>query len=210
MQLSRIALRSLRLQWGKVRTVARVALAGLALSAAGLVAIVEKEGWCNPACLPTAGDVPTLGFGNTTHEDGRPVKMGDTTTPVKAVKRTLSYLQDAEAEMKRTLAGVELTQDEYDLWLGWRYQFGGENWRRSKMLRELKAGNHREACDALLEYRWQRMRPPPGAPVPDRMRKRDCSLPENWGPQGCRGVWLRAQENHRKCLQAGGFEAEGS
>lgn len=168
---------------------ARVAVAVLSLSAAGFVAILEREGYTDQAVIPTKGDVPTYGFGSTTREDGSAVQMGDRTTPVKAVKRSLAYLQAAEAEMKSTLEGVELSQAEYDLYLDWRYQFGGGAWRRSSMLRELRAGNYRAACDALLLYRWQ--------------GGRDCSLPENWGPQGCKGVWTSQQKRHARCIAAG-------
>lgn len=183
---------SLRLQRGEISKPVRVAVATLALSAAGLVGIANREGWCNPACIPTKGDVPTLGFGSTTREDGTPVKMGDTTTPVKALNRTLAYLQDAEREMKLTLAGVELSQGEYDLYLDWRYQYGKERWRNSTMLRELKAGHYREACEAFALYKFQ--------------GGRDCSKPENWGPRGCRGVWDESVKRRDKCLRIGGFQ----
>lgn len=169
---------------------ARVAVAALSLSAAGFVAILNHEGYTDQAVIPTKGDMPTYGFGSTTREDGAPVRMGDRTTPVKAVNRTLAYLQNAEAEMKRTLDGVELTQGEYDLYLNWRYQYGATRWRQSTMLRELRDGNYRGACEALLLYKFS--------------QKRDCSMPENWGPRGCKGVWDRSVENHAKCIAEGG------
>ncbi|RWY04518.1 lysozyme, partial [Pseudomonas aeruginosa] len=28
----------------------------------------------------------------------------------------------------------------------------------------------------------------------------DCSLPKNWGPKGCKGVWTRQQERHAQCI----------
>jgi lysozyme len=177
---------SLRRQLGAFSGKARVVVAALSLSAAGFIGIVNHESYTDGAVIPTAGDVPTLGFGSTTHADGSPVRMGDRTTPVKALNRSFAYLQDAEAEMKETLEGVELTQGEYDLYVNWRYQFGAGAWRKSSMLRELRAGNHRAACDALLLYK--------------RSQGRDCSLPENWGPRGCKGVWTRQQERHAQCL----------
>lgn len=188
MQLSRLfeGLRSLRRQFGAISNTARVAVAALSMSAVGLVAILNDEGYTDQAVIPTRGDVPTYGFGSTTREDGTPVRLGDRTTPVKAVQRTLAYLQGAEAEMKSTLDGVELTQGEYDLYLNWRYQYGPARWRQSSMLRELRAGNYRAACDALLLYKFS--------------QGRDCSEPENWGPRGCKGVWDRSVERHAKCL----------
>ncbi|MGE4244231.1 glycoside hydrolase family protein [Ramlibacter sp.] len=183
-----IRLPSFRRQLGAITRGARVAVAALSLTAAAFVGLTNREGWCNPACIPTAGDVPTVGFGSTTRDDGSPVKMGDTTTPVKALNRSFAYIQNAEAEMKATLEGVELHQYEYDVYVDWRYQFGGGAWRKSSMLRELKAGNYEAACNALLLYRYQ--------------AGRDCSKPENWGPRGCRGVWLEQQKRHQRCLGA--------
>jgi lysozyme len=188
MQLNyaRSFLRSLRRQLGAFSGNARIAVAALSLSAAGLVAIVNHESFVGEAMIPTQGDVPTLGFGSTTHEDGSPVRLGERTTPVKALNRSLAYLQDAEAEMKQTLEGVSLTQGEYDLYLDWRYQYGAAAWRKSGMLRELRAGHYEAACDALLLYKFS--------------QGRDCSNPANWGPRGCKGVWTRSQQRNIKCM----------
>ncbi|HSV78441.1 MAG TPA: lysozyme [Ramlibacter sp.] len=192
MELSRIrrSFASLRRQLGKATQVVRYAVAALSLSAVGFVAILDREGFTDRAVIPTKGDVPTVGFGSTTHEDGSPVRLGDKTNPVKAAKRTLGYLQAAETEMKRTLEGVELTLGEYELYLDWRYQFGAGNWRKSSMLRELRAGNYRAACDALLLYKFA--------------DGRDCSQPENWGPDGCKGVWTNQVKRHATCIAEGG------
>ena len=146
------------------------------------------EAYVGQAMIPTKGDRPTLGFGSTTHEDGTPVRMGDRTTPERALKRTLAYIQADEADMRRTLEGVALYQAEYDLYLNWRYQYGATAWAKSSMLRELRAGNYVAACDALLLYKMQ--------------AGRDCSQPQNWGPQGCKGVWTRQQERHAQCMAA--------
>lgn len=188
MQLSRVleGIPSPTHQRGAMSNTVRVAVAALSLSAVGFVAIVNDEGYSGQAVIPTKGDVPTYGFGSITREDGTPVHLGDRTTPVRAANRTLAYLQDAEAEMKATLGGVELTQGEYDLYLNWRYQYGAARWRQSTMLRELRAGNYRAACSALSLYKFS--------------QGRDCSQPENWGPRGCKGVWDRAVERHAKCM----------
>ena len=55
---------------------ARITIAALALSAAGLVGLVQYEGYTDRAVIPVPGDVPTIGFGTT---EG--VSMGDRTTP---------------------------------------------------------------------------------------------------------------------------------
>ena len=68
----------------------RYAIAGLSLSAAGLVGILNYEGVSDTAYIPVAGDVPTIGFGTT---EG--VKLGDRITPEKAVERAYRDIQNA-------------------------------------------------------------------------------------------------------------------
>lgn len=60
---------------------ARSLVALLVLSAAGLVAIVSREGYTETAVIPTKNDRPTVGFGSTFHADGTPVRLGDRNTP---------------------------------------------------------------------------------------------------------------------------------
>lgn len=69
----------------------RRTVAGLTLSAAALVGIVLQEGYTDRAVIPVKGDVPTIGFGTTTG-----VKLGDTTTPPKALARALTDVQQFE------------------------------------------------------------------------------------------------------------------
>lgn len=164
----------------------RIVVASLALSAAALVGLVVKEDYTDQAVIPTKGDVPTIGFGTTQHEDGSPVKMGERTTPVRALISAAAHISKTEDAFRKSIPGVELTQGEYDLYVDFIYQFGIGNWNGSSMRRSLIARNYRAACDALLLYRYQ--------------GGRDCSLSENWGPKGCRGVWLRQQERHAKCI----------
>ena len=163
----------------------RIIVAALSLSAMGLVGLALDESYTSSAVIPTKGDVPTLGFGSTTHADGRPVRLGDTTTPAKALARTLQYLQVDEADMRQTLQGVALHQAEYDVYIDWRYQYGASAWRGSSMLRELRAGNYPAACQALLKYRFS-----------DGF---DCATPGN---RVCAGVWTRQQARHAQCMAA--------
>lgn len=165
----------------------RIIVAALSLSAAAFVGLTLNESYTSVAVIPTRGDVPTLGFGSTTREDGSPVRMGDTTTPPKALARTLQYIQADEADMRRTLDGVALHQAEYDVWIDWRYQYGATAWRNSSMLRELRAGNYPAACQALLKYRFS--------------AGYDCSTPGN---RVCAGVWTRQLKRHAACMAAQG------
>ena len=160
----------------------------LTLSATAFVALLVSEGYSPVAYVPTQGDRLTIGFGTTVHEDGAPVASGDRTDPVKAVIAAQAHIGKDEQAFRETLPGVSLSQAEYDLFLDFTYQYGIGNWRQSSMRRHLLAGEYRAACDALLKWRFQ--------------AGRDCKLPQNWGPKGCRGVWTRQQERHAKCIAA--------
>lgn len=165
----------------------RIAVAALALSAAGLVGIVSREGYTERAIIPTKGDVPTIGYGSTVHADGRRVQLGDTTTPVRAMHTAQAHISRDEAQFRASLPGVALTQGEYDLYLDFTYQYGIGNWRGSSMRSQLLAGNYSAACDALLRYRFA--------------AGYDCSTTINGQPnKRCWGVWTRQQERHAKCL----------
>lgn len=163
----------------------RSAVAALSLSAAAFIALVTHEGYTDKAVIPTKGDVPTVGFGSTRHEDGSRVQMGDTTTPVSALQKVHAHVSKEEAIFRASLPGVQLTQGEYDLYMDWVYQYGTGAWSKSSMRRLLLQGQHRKACDALLRYRF--------------VAGYDCSTPGN---RRCMGVWTRQQKRHRKCLEA--------
>lgn len=161
----------------------RLLVAGLSLSAVALVGLVAREGYTDKAVIPTQGDRPTIGFGSTFHEDGSPVKMGDTTTPVRALIKAQAHIGREEAAFRASLPGVALHQGEYDLYMDWVYQYGTAAWLKSSMRRELLAGNYVPACNALLLYRYS--------------AGYDCSTPGN---KRCAGVWTRQLERHAKCM----------
>src|SRR5512134_3038107 len=91
----------------------RIAVASLALSAAGLVGIVVHEGYTDRAEIPTKNDRPTVGFGSTFREDGSPVEMGDTIDPVKAIIRSAAHIAKDESGLKQCVK-APLYQEEYD------------------------------------------------------------------------------------------------
>lgn len=163
--------------------------AALTLSAAGFAAWVGSEGFSAAPYVPTQGDVPTIGLGSTRYEDGTPVRLADPPiTRERALQLARNLHSEEEARFRGSLPGVRLHQAEYDLYLDFTGQFGAGNWRSSSMRRHLLAGEYLQACDALLKWR--------------RQGGRDCSRPESWGPKGCKGVWTRQQERHRRCLEA--------
>ena len=168
----------------------RITVAALSLSAAALVGLVVHEGYTDRAIIPTQGDVPTLGFGSTQHEDGTRVRMGDRTDPVNALKKAHAHITKEEQRFRSSLPGAHLTQAEYDLYIDWVYQYGMGAWHKPKSPRTwLLRGEHVAACDALLHWRF--------------VGNYDCSTTINGQPnKRCWGVWTRQQERHKTCLEA--------
>ncbi len=167
----------------------RVAVAALSVSAAALLALLGEEGFRSKPYIPTQGDVPTIGYGSTVYEDGSKVSLAD---PPITKERALQIVRDHkskdEAMFRASLPGVKLTQGEYDLYMDFTYQFGITNWRGSSMRTHLLQGEYVQACNALPAWRKQ--------------GGRDCSLPQNWGPKGCKGVWTRQVKRHQRCMEA--------
>ena len=164
---------------------ARIAIASLTLSAAGLVALVSHEGFRDKAYIPVPGDRPTVGFGSTFNPDGTPVKMGDTATPQKALRMSLAHIGKDELQLKRCVTGP-LSQPEYDILVDFAYWRGSGGACRSEVVKAINRGDYVASCSAYLSLDSR------------RATGKDCKDPAN----GCRGVWLRAQERHKKCMEA--------
>lgn len=62
----------------------RFVVAGMSLTAAGLVALANFEGFRNEAYVPVPGDVPTIGFGSTAG-----VEIGDKISVSEALERLM-------------------------------------------------------------------------------------------------------------------------
>ena len=169
------------------QSISRTLVAALALSTAGFGAWVASEGFSPAPYIPTKGDVATIGHGSTRYETGVPVKLTDPPiTHERAEQLARNLLSKDEQRFRATLPKVRLYQDEYDLYLDFVGQFGIGNWSASSMRKHLLVEQYRQSCDALLMWRYQ--------------NKRDCKLPKNWGPKGCKGVWTRQQTRHEKCM----------
>lgn len=124
----------------------RVGIAALALSAAGLVGIVINEGYTDKAVIPIPGDVPTIGFGTTGG-----VKIGDRTTPPKALARALTDVSKFEGAVKRCVR-VPLHQYEYDAYIDFAYNVGETKFCGSTLVKKLNALDYEGACAEIS--RW--------------------------------------------------------
>lgn len=156
-----------------------MAVGALALSAAAFVGILTREGYTDEAIIPVKGDVPTNGFGTTGG-----VKMGDRTTPVKAVQRAMKDAQTYEGAIKRCVT-APLSQAEYDLFVDFAYNIGPTAFCASTVVKRLNAGQYRDACDAILRFKY--------------VKGFDCSKPGN---KVCAGLWADRLRTHAQCAGA--------
>ena len=131
-------------------TFSRKDIAAISLSASALVAIALHEGYKENAYLPLAGDVPTIGFGTTTG-----VKLGDKTSPEKALQAALRDIQKFEGALKQCVK-VPLTQGEYDGYISLSYNIGSGNFCRSTLVKKLNQQDYEGACKEIL--RWDKFK----------------------------------------------------
>ncbi len=157
----------------------RIAIVILALSAAGLTGIAVREGYSGNAypdpVLGTA--VPTIGFGTTGG-----VKMGDTTTPVKALVRAQADMRRFEGAVKGCVK-VPLHQHEYDAYISLSYNIGASAFCQSALARHLNASQYQQACAAILDWKY--------------VGQTDCSAPGN---KSCSGLWKDRLLLNQQCL----------
>lgn len=135
---------------------------------------------------PDSGGVYTIGTGSTSYENGVKVKKTDPPITQKRATELLKFHYNKDAKiLNKTLLGIPLSQDEYDLYADFTYQFGTGAWSSSSMLKNLKARQYKQACNSLLKWKY--------------VNKFDCSTPGN---KRCAGVWTRQVERNTKCLGA--------
>jgi lysozyme len=123
----------------------RLLAAALTLSAAGLVALTQDEGYTDQAVRPLPTDRPTYGFGSTWRPDGSPVQIGDTIRPPQALALTLREVRKGETALHRCV-NAPLTQGEFDSLVSLAYNVGADAVCRSTMVRLHNAGQHAQAC----------------------------------------------------------------
>lgn len=140
----------------------RIVVGALALSAAGLVGLAMHESYTDKAVIPIPGDVPTIGFGST---EG--VKLGDRTTPPKALERALKDVQKYEGALRQCVK-VPLHQNEYDAALQLSYNIGSEAFCKSTVVKRWNAGDYVGGCNAFLM--WNKAN---GKVVPGLVKRRE-------------------------------------
>ena len=156
---------------------ARTAVAGLVLAASTLVGIALKESYTENTVIPVPGDVPTFGFGTTHHADGTPVKMGEKTTPPRALVDLLHEADQVAKAVKRC-APVPMYAYEFASYVSLTYNIGETAFCNSTVVKRLKAGDYVGACEAILMW--------------DKVKGRTV-----------RGLTVRRQAEYRECIGEG-------
>lgn len=161
----------------------RIAVGLLGISAASFAGWQASEGFSDTAIIPTKGDVPTIGYGSTHYGDGRKVQMGDKITREDAEILAKKLMGKDVEFLQKSLRGVELFQEEFDVYLDFIGQYGRGNWTNKSMERNLRQGNYEAACKNLLLYKYS--------------AGFDCSTPRN---KICYGSWERQLKRYAKCM----------
>lgn len=140
----------------------RYVIAGLSLTAAGLIGILNYEGFSDTAYIPVPGDVPTIGFGST-----KGVKLGDTITPEKAIERAYRDIRNTESAIHKCVH-VPLSTSEYDAFTSLAYNIGTSAFCSSTLVKKLNAGDYEGACAEIK--RWVYVK---GQVVPGLVNRRE-------------------------------------
>ena len=163
-------------------TGSRFSLVLLALSAAGLLGIVNFEGYSTTAVAPVPGDKPTYGFGSTARADGSPVKAGETITPPKAIELAVRQAQVKESAIKRCVK-VPLAQYEYDAYISLAYNIGESKFCASTLVAKANALDYAGACAEILRWSY--------------FQGKDCTAKEN--QKLCGGIGKRRLLEAARC-----------
>lgn len=158
----------------------RQAAAGIAITAALLVATVQREGYTDHPVIPVPGDVPTEGFGRTTGE------MYPKTEPVRELVFMLDALENNYAKAVRRCVSAPLYQREFDALVSLAYNAGGGAVCREIAPRFNAAADEADyaaACEAMRTWRAT-------------VRGRDCRDRRN----NCRGLVTDRARDANKCL----------
>lgn len=168
----------------------RSSVAGLSMSALAVVAWVTYEGWAPTATIPIPGDVPTHGFGTTTHVDGSPVRLGEPITPVQAVRRVVQAGDEYGRVLQRCFGPeVVLYQHEWDAFVLLAKNVGAAAVCRSSITQKVQSGRYAEACDTIMDFAGiTRM-------VDGKKTRLSCAVRAN----GCYGVYRDKQALYKMC-----------
>lgn len=128
-----------------MKDTSRRAVATLSITTAALVGIASFEGYRSEAYLDV-NNIPTIGYGQT-----KGVKLGDTTTPLRA---SIQLQEDVDEHIKGMVRCIKVpvSQGEFDAFTSFTYNVGVGSFCRSTLAKKLNAGDYDGACKELLKW----------------------------------------------------------
>lgn len=148
----------------------RMLVASLVVSAATLVGIATHEGYKGEAYIPVKGDVATIGFGET-----KDVKLGDKTTPVRALITLLNSTETHAAGVRKCLDGTFLYPNEFNAYVSLAYNIGVRGFCKSSIPAKVKAQQYEAACKTIMDFRCgpatDKTKAKPGQPCYSKKKK---------------------------------------
>lgn len=131
----------------------RVAVASIVLAAATLVGLATHEGYRDKAYIPVPGDRPTIDFGRTFNKDGSPVKMGDTSDPVRGLVALLETAEGHAAAVRKCLGPeAKLFPHEFQSFVKLSYNIGDNAFCTSSIPKKVKAEQYDAACETIKQF----------------------------------------------------------
>lgn len=139
-----------------IPTRARVAIGSAVLLASTLVYVAEFEDYRETAHIPVKGDRPTIGYGST-----QGVKMGDRTTPAKALRRLGSELQGIYADGLKKCITAPLYDHEFSAYVSLAYNVGVPTVCRKalpgkppNLIDLINSQRYAEACERIEAFKY--------------------------------------------------------
>lgn len=123
---------------------ARVGMAIMVVTAGTLAGIASYEDYVEVARIPVKGDKPTNGYGSTTG-----VKLGDRTTPARALMRLNDEVQGVYADKLKKCIKVPLYYREFGAYVSLAYNVGAET-----VCKKAKPGDPPNLIDLINAQRY--------------------------------------------------------
>lgn len=125
----------------------RYAVTALSVSLAGILSIANFEGYADKVMIPVPGDVATGGFG---HADNR-LPIGQYVDEAQAVDWLKDDIEKHMAYLIKCVK-VPLTQSEFDAYLSFAFNVGGNAFCNSSLVKKLNFGDYQGACEGLKAW----------------------------------------------------------
>lgn len=139
-----------------IQTALRMAVSSITVTAAVLVSIALSEGYRDRAYIPVPGDRPTIGFG-ATHK----VKMGDKTTPERALVRLMDEVDGVYADGIKQCIKAPLHVHEFGAFVSLAYSVGVPTFCRHarpgkppNLIDLINAQEYAAACERIAAFVW--------------------------------------------------------